>query len=94
MMHAAEFARRFRDHQEIGREVTDTHLLVFYDNGEEVGLWRENRRTTQGVGDVLSPSDGEMARYWYRNGIGKWVETDRGTRVNEESSPHIPPVDR
>jgi hypothetical protein len=93
-MRSAEFARRFRDHQEIGREVTDTHLLVFYDNGQEVGLWRENRRTTQGAGQVLSPSDAEMARFWYRKAISKWIDADRGKQTNGESSPYIPPVDQ
>jgi hypothetical protein len=93
-MRSAEFSRRFRDHQEIGREVTDTHLLVFYDNGKEVGLWRENRRTTQGSGEVLSPGDAEMSRYWYRYAVSKWIDSDRGTRVNGESSPYALPVDQ
>jgi hypothetical protein len=80
-MQYREFARRFRDHQEIGRDSTDTHLLVFYDNGREVGLWREDRRTTQGTGEVLGPDDAEMARYWYCNGVGKWAQavSERGT---------------
>ena len=93
-MRSAEFARRFRDHQEIGREVTDTHLLVFYDNGKEVGLWLENRRTTQAAGEVLSPSDAEAARHWFRNTISRWIGTHQGTQINGKSSPHIPPVDR
>jgi hypothetical protein len=76
-MHYPEFARRFCDHQEIGRDITDTHLLVFYDNGREVGLWRENRRSTEGTGEVLSPGDAEMARFWYRNGVQKWAEAER-----------------
>ena len=91
MMRSAEFARRFRDHQEIGREITDTHLLIFYDNHEEVGLWREDRRTTQGTGEVLSQSDAQMARYWYRNAVSKWLGSDRGT--NGESSQHIPSIE-
>jgi hypothetical protein len=87
-MQYREFARRFRDHQEIGRDATDTHLLVFYDNGREVGLWREDRRTTQGSGEVLSPEDAEMARYWYRNVVGKWTddERDRQTAAVQSSA--------
>jgi hypothetical protein len=79
-----EFARRFRDHQEIGRDLTDTHLLVFYDNSREVGLWREDRRTTQGTGEVLGPQDAEMARYWYRNAISKWTQAERERRLADE----------
>ena len=92
-MRSAEFARRFRDYQEIGREVTDTHLLVFYDDGKEVGLWRENRRTTQGTGYILAPQDAEMARYWFRDAVGKWSDDDPAKQTNGESSPHLPPID-
>jgi hypothetical protein len=84
-MHYPEFARRFRDHQEIGRDRTETHLLVFYDNGQEVGLWREDRRTTEGTGEVLGLEDAEMARYWYRNGVGKWAQA-----VSERQTGGIP----
>jgi hypothetical protein len=73
-MHYAEFARRFRDHQEIGREGNQTHLLVFYDNGREVGLWCQDRRTTFGSGKLLKPQDADLVRYWYRNGVYKWAE--------------------
>jgi hypothetical protein len=76
-----EFARRFRDHQEIGRELTDTHLLVFYDNGKDVGLWSEDRRTTQGTGEVLDEEDADMARYWYRNGVRKWAQAQENERT-------------
>jgi hypothetical protein len=80
-MHYPEFARRFRDHQEIGHDLTDTHLLVFYDNGKDVGLWREDRRTTEGAGEVLGPDVAGMARYWYRNGARKWAEAERDRRA-------------
>ena len=93
-MHYAEFARRFRDHQEIGREVTDTHLLVFYDDGREVGLWREDRRTTQGMGQVLGSQDAEMARYWYRNAVSKWIEAERDRRAAGEPLPDCTPEAR
>lgn len=90
-MRYAEFARRFRDHQEIGREVTDARLLVFYDNGKEVGLWREDRRTTQGTGEVLGPQDAAMARYWYRHAISKWIEAEQSRRTAGASAPDGPP---
>jgi hypothetical protein len=77
MMHYPEFGRRFRDHQEIGREVTEKNLFVFYDNGKEVGLWCEDRRTTQGMGRVLGREDSEMARYWYRDVLRKWADAER-----------------
>jgi len=94
-MHYPEFARRFRDHQEIGSDATDTHLLVFYDNGREVGLWREDRRTTQGSGEVLSPEDAEMARYWYRNGVRKWTDDERDRQTaGVRSSPCSPEAGR
>jgi hypothetical protein len=92
-MRAADFARRFRDHQEIGREVADTHVLVFYDDGKDVGLWREDRRTTYGTGYILAPQDAEMARFWYRNAVRRWVDGERVEKKNGESSPHLPPID-
>ena len=64
-MQSGEFFKRFADHQEIGRDITDAHLSVFYDNGREVGLWREERATTIGAGSVLAPQDAAMARYWF-----------------------------
>jgi hypothetical protein len=90
-----EFARRFRDHHEIGREATDTHLLVFYDNGREVGLWREDRRTTRGTGRVLGPQDAEMARYWYRTGVRKWADAaSEGKNAGTRPSPFSPEARR
>ena len=59
-MHSGEFFKRFADRQEIGRDITDTHLSVFYDNGGEVGLWREERATTIGTGSVLAPRDADI----------------------------------
>ena len=59
------FTRRFREEQEIGRDITNHELAVYRDNGAEVGVWREDRRTTQGNGEVLSPDDTHMARYWF-----------------------------
>ena len=60
-----EFTRRFREDQEIGRDITDTHLNVLFDNSSAVGVWREDRRTTRGTGEVLDPDNSAMARYWY-----------------------------
>ena len=63
-MQSGEFFERFVDRQEIGRDITETHLSVFYDNGRDVGMWREERATTVGAGSVLAPDDAAMARYW------------------------------
>jgi hypothetical protein len=65
-MNFADFVRRFPEHKEIGRDLTDSELRIFFDNGEEVGAWRENRRTTVGAGEVLGEADAEMARHWCR----------------------------
>ena len=61
------FVRRFREDQEIGRDLTDDELVVYCDNGTDVGAWRVNRRTTCGRGEILSPDNAEMARCWFRN---------------------------
>jgi len=63
-MRSADFFKRFADHHEIGRDITDAELSVFYDNGRDVGLWREQRSTTIGQGEVLSEQDADAARYW------------------------------
>jgi len=65
-----EFVRRFPEDKEIGRDITEDEVVVFSDNGTDVGAWRMNRRTTEGQGEVLSPNDAEMARHWYRNRDG------------------------
>ena len=69
-MIAGEFFKRFSDAQEIGRDSTDSHLSVFYDNGREVGCWREERRTTIGKGEILSEKDAELARFWFQKALG------------------------
>lgn len=61
------FTRRFREEQEMGRDVTETELSVYRDNGSEVGVWREHRASTCGRGEVLSPEDAQLARYWFRD---------------------------
>ncbi len=87
-MQSDTFFKRFADHQEIGRNLTDTHLSVFYDNGSDVGLWHEERASTLGTGSVLLSDDAEMARYWFRRKIssddpeqqdksGRWVWTSQ-----------------
>jgi len=64
-----EFTRRFREDQEIGRDARDGRVSIFRDNGEEVGVWREDRGTTCGRGDVLAADDAEMARDWFRTRV-------------------------
>jgi hypothetical protein len=65
-MDSSEFFQRFADRQEVGRDLTDTHLSVFYDNGREVGCWREERRTTIGQGEILSEENADIARHWFK----------------------------
>ncbi len=64
-MESVKFFKRFTDSQEIGRDITDTQLTVFYDNGKDVGQWRQDRSTTVGMGSILAADDAEMARYWF-----------------------------
>jgi hypothetical protein len=61
-----EFVQRFPEDKEIGRDITDAELAVYCDNGTDVGIWRQDRRTTCGKGEVLSHADAEMARHWFR----------------------------
>ncbi len=65
-MDGPAFFKRFAERQEIGRDITDTQVSVFYDNGSEVGCWREDRRSTVGQGDILIGDDADMARHWYK----------------------------
>jgi hypothetical protein len=81
-MRSAEFFERFAHEQEIGRDIAETHVSVFYDNGKEVGLWREDRRSTIGAGSVLGTEDAEMARHWYRRPDQK--ETSGGDGASEQ----------
>jgi hypothetical protein len=64
-MDFTEFVQRFSEQQEIGRDLTDDQLSIFFDNGREVGLWREDRRTTIGRGEVLGAEAAELARFWF-----------------------------
>jgi hypothetical protein len=68
-MDSTDFFKRFADHQEVGRDVNDSHLSVFYDNGSEVGLWHEDRATTIGTGSVLSQGDADIARQWFARDV-------------------------
>ena len=70
-MIGGQFFKRFSDSQEIGRDITDSRLSVFYDNGREVGCWREDRRTTIGMGEVLGEKDAELARDWFQEECGQ-----------------------
>ena len=74
-MDFAEFVQRFSQQQEIGRELTEDQLSIFFDNGVDVGLWREDRRTTVGRGEVLGEETALMARFWFRT---QKAERDKG----------------
>jgi hypothetical protein len=63
-MTRTEFLKRFADDQEIGRDITATHVAVYYDNGQNVGRWIEDRRTTQGYGEPIDREHAEAARHW------------------------------
>ncbi len=78
-MQSGDFFKRFADDQEIGRDITDTHVSVFYDNGRDVGMWREERATTVGAGSVLGPDDADMARYWYAGNRQEQVSAGHST---------------
>lgn len=67
-----EFTRRFRDDQEIGRGMTDEELIVYCDNGFEVGAWRVNCRTTKGRGEILHPDLADIARCWFGSNSRSW----------------------
>jgi len=64
-MQSGEFKRRFDKAHEIARDATETYLLIFYDNGSELGLWRQHHATAQNAGEVLCLDDAATARYWY-----------------------------
>ena len=64
-MDYGSFSKRFREEQEIGRDNTDAELAIYRDNGNDVGVWREDRGTTIGKGEVLAPDARYMARYWF-----------------------------
>jgi hypothetical protein len=63
-MDYATFTQHFREDQEIGRDIIGENLIIFRDNGTEVGVWRENRRTTVGQGEILSEPNTYLARLW------------------------------
>lgn len=64
-MDRKRFTRRFPEATEIGRDATPDELVVFFDNGKDVGGWRENRRTTTGAGELLGSDDAATARHRY-----------------------------
>ncbi len=68
-MNYAEFTARFPESTEIGRDITPEEIVVYRDNGRDIGVWRVNRRTTTGEGEVLDPERAEEARaYFERKG--------------------------
>ncbi len=67
-----DFVVRFPEDTEIGRDVTEGEVAVYCDNGRDVGVWRSNRRTTVGEGEVLSFEQALEARdYFRRQGRGR-----------------------
>jgi hypothetical protein len=63
---APEFFTRFRDDQEIGRDITDTKLEVYYDNGHAVGRVVQDRGSTRSHAELLHGEHADAARDWCR----------------------------
>lgn len=61
-----DFVVRFPADSEIGRDVTEGEVAVYWDNGRDVGVWRVNRRTTVGEGEVLSFQQALETRAFFR----------------------------
>lgn len=59
----AGFSGRFPEDTKIGRDVTNAELVIYHDNGQQVGAWRMNRRITVGHGEILSDEDAAAARH-------------------------------
>jgi len=64
-MNFVEFSGWFSQRHEIGREVTTRHFVIYYDNGMDVGIWREDRWSAFGSGEVLCAEDVEIVRRCY-----------------------------
>jgi hypothetical protein len=65
-MQPQTFFDRFPETTEIGRDITDEEVRVYYDNGSHVGEARQHRGTTVTTYDVLFPADADCARDWFR----------------------------
>jgi hypothetical protein len=75
-MKLAAFFQRFRDDQEIGRDITDRTLEVYYDNGTDVGRVVQDRRSTRSHAELLDPDSAVTARHWCK----RQSVTERSTR--------------
>jgi hypothetical protein len=62
---ASEFARSFRDDHEMGRDITDTTLTAYFENGQHVARIVEDRRSTRSHPERLDPEDAAAARHWF-----------------------------
>jgi hypothetical protein len=63
-MDYSTFTQHFREDPEIGRDNVGDELIIFRDNGKQVGVWRKNRRTGLGQGEILSEPNAYLARVW------------------------------
>jgi hypothetical protein len=59
-----QFSALFPEGSEIGRELTDDELLIYHDNGAECGIWRHDRRSTVGRGEILDQDKSACCRAW------------------------------
>lgn len=67
MTPAERFFIRFPENTEIGRDLDNPdEMLVFYDNGHEVGCFKQDRRTTLPISyEILDAENAECARAHY-----------------------------
>jgi hypothetical protein len=57
-----EFEERLPNAREVARESSDEELISYYDNGTQVGTWRENLRTKDSHGEIFTEVDSALAR--------------------------------
>jgi len=61
-----DFSARFPESTQIGCDITDDEVACFFDNGNDVGWWRIDRRSTCGSGEILDIENSHIARLYYR----------------------------
>lgn len=47
----------------------DEQIWFFYDNGQDVGVWKYDRRSTCGHGEIIQGEDAELARAYYKGDL-------------------------
>ena len=44
----------------------DGQIWFFFDNGTDIGVWKYDRRSTKGHGEIIWGEDAEMVRWYYK----------------------------